>query len=889
MKKTQLPNGLTVILEENHAAPVVSLQMWVKVGSALEQPHESGLAHLFEHMLFKGTERRGVGEIGMQVEACGGDINAYTSYDETVYYLVLASRFFPTGLDILADAIQHSAFDPAELAKEEEVVIEEIRRSEDMPSRRLSQKVFSTSYRVHPYQRPIIGTEESVRGFTREQILDFYRRWYVPNNMVLIVVGDLEPRQALEAVRATFRDFAPRGLPAHRLPGEPPQERPRHVLLHDEVEESYLDAAFHIPAINHEDILPLDVASVLLGYGEGSRLYLEVHDRQQVLNSVYAYCFTPREAGLFLVGGTLNAETAEAGLAATMRELRRLHHEPVEKQELEKAKLTIESEFVFHKETVQGQARKLGFFEVLAGDVARERDYLRDLRRVTAADLQRVAQRYFLPQNLTFGLLSPPQSAGKVRPAALVRAARQGLRQARRRALGGAANGPGPGRGGASAPGTAKRPRLAFHTLGNGVRLLIKENRNVPVVAVRAMCVGGLRYETTGSSGLSNFVAEMLTKGTTQSSAVELTRRVEAIGGVLEGFSGRNTIGVSGEFLSRYTRTGLELVSEVLQQASFEPEEVEKRRTEILADIREQQDDLGQVTFNLLNRCFYGRHPYGLDQLGRAATVSRMQRRHLVAFSRRFVQPRNLVLSVVGDVDAGEVLDLARGLLGRWQGTNAGRLPEIPPALPPSQPRVRQLIRERQQAHLALGFPGPGLSDPRRYAMIVLNALLSGQGGRLFLELRDRRSLAYAVTSFLQEGLDLGMFGVYIGTSPAKLGEAYGGMLRELRQLLEKPLPAEEVRRAKKFVVGSYEIGLQRNSFQANNLASSELLGLGYRQVERYPNLIMRVRAADVLAVARDALDLRRCAVALLRPRGISFRLGAVEAAPGLHLKAARH
>lgn len=869
MKKVVLRNGLTVILEEDHSAPVAALQMCVKVGSAMEQAHEAGISHLFEHMLFKGTRKRGVGEIAQEVEACGGDINAYTSFDETVYHLILASRFFDTGLDILADAVQHSAFDPVELAREKEVVIEEIKRYEDMPVSRLSQEVFSTSFTVHPYHRPIIGYEATVRKFTRAQILRFFKSWYAPNNMVLIVVGDFDIPDALSKVRRSFRGFRPARLPQGRLPSEPRQRATRSVLMFDEVGETYLETAFHIPAIMHADIVPLDIASVLLGQGESSRLYMALRDRQELVHSVYTHCFTPMDPGLFLVGGTLDAAAAREALAAAMGEVRRLHHEPVDEAELDKARLAIESDFVFQKESVQGQARKLGFFEVLMGDVARENDYLRALRAVRPDDVQQAVRRHLTAENFTYGLLAPRGAHKQLREPLLTKTVKQALQPPRRRL---AAR---HGRNGANrSPRRLRQGRQGatpqLHVLDNGVRIIIKENRTVPVFAVRAISQAGIRYETAARNGVSNFVAEMLTKGTTRRSAADLARSVESMAGSLHGFSGRNSFGVAADFLSRYADAGLELVTEVLLESSFDPTEMVKRRTEIVAAIHEQQDDAVRITFNLLNRAFYGRHPYGREQLGTEQTITLLQRSQLVNFYHRFLQPDNLVVSVVGDVDAESALKNLARALGQWKPKRRP-LPALPQVTPPTSIRMKSATKDLHQAHLGLAFAGPGFLDDERYAMMVLNALLSGQGGRLFLELRDRRSMAYSVTSFLQAGIDIGLFGVYIGTSPEKLPEAYTGMVRELRRISERRVSNDELTRAKKSIVGNYEIGLQKNSFQAFTLATNELFGLGIEAYEGYARRIMRVSARDVLAAAQARIDLQRFGVAVLQPPGISF------------------
>src|SRR5215475_2791187 len=244
MLLTTLDNGLKVILVEDHSAPVVALNVWVRTGSADEKPEQWGMAHVHEHMLFKGTEKRGVGEIAATVEGAGGNINAFTSYDMTVYHITMASRDAAIGVDVLSDAVLHSTFDPGELAKEEEVVIEEIKRSDDSPDSLISKAIFETAYQEHPYRREVIGTQDSVRSFSRQGLLDFYHHWYVPNNMAFVAVGDFSAPVMLEQIQKAFAGAQPRADLAHPRAPEPPQGEARASVVKSEFEQSLLGVAW---------------------------------------------------------------------------------------------------------------------------------------------------------------------------------------------------------------------------------------------------------------------------------------------------------------------------------------------------------------------------------------------------------------------------------------------------------------------------------------------------------------------------------------------------------------------------------------------------------------------------------------------------------------------
>jgi zinc protease len=261
LRQFTMDNGLKVILEENNTAPVVALQIWVKIGSADERDEEAGMCHFIEHMFFKGTEKRKVREAAREIESLGGTINAYTSYDQTVYHITLASRYAETGLDILSDAIQHSTFDPLEFEREKEVILEEIRMGEDAPSKRLFRQTMAALYRQHPYRRPVIGYEKTIRSIQRDEMVSFFKKWYAPNHMVFIAVGDFDSREMEKKVREIFKHFKPSSERLTQRVEEPVSMEVRPVISYGNFKETYLQIALPISSARHEDTPALDVLS----------------------------------------------------------------------------------------------------------------------------------------------------------------------------------------------------------------------------------------------------------------------------------------------------------------------------------------------------------------------------------------------------------------------------------------------------------------------------------------------------------------------------------------------------------------------------------------------------------------------------------------------------
>ncbi|MFU8819162.1 MAG: M16 family metallopeptidase, partial [Desulfurivibrio sp.] len=410
LHKDVLPNGLTVITRETPDTGVATVQIWVGAGSVYEAPHEAGITHFIEHMIFKGTAERGPGEVAGAIEALGGRINAYTSFEHTVYHATLDARHWPAAMEVLADAVLNSLFDPAELEREKPVIFEEIMMRRDRPELHLFQEMMARAYTTHPYRLPISGSQESVAAFSRDDIAAYMERHYHPDNFTIVVVGDLKAAEVVALSRKLFGDLPRRPELADRdLPQEPPPTQFRFFLEEQEINQTHLALAFPVPAFKHPDSAALNVLAHILGQSEASRLNERLRHELGLVYRISSSLFSSRDPGLFQVGATLDAANASAVLRETLIDLFTLRHFPVSEQELERARRNLEADFVFNLERAEGMARVMGSFEMLTGD-PREHAYLERLRGVEAADIQRVAATYFQESRLTAGLLAPRDS-----------------------------------------------------------------------------------------------------------------------------------------------------------------------------------------------------------------------------------------------------------------------------------------------------------------------------------------------------------------------------------------------------------------------------------------------------------------------------------------------
>lgn len=842
-----LENGMQILLEENHAAKVVSFNALVKVGSANETDEEAGICHVIEHMLFKGTPTRPAGAIARDVEAAGGEINAYTSIDQTVFYINMASRFADRGLSILADAVRNPLFDAEELEREKEVILEEIRREQDNPGRMTSEHLFQESFKTHTYGRPIIGFPKTVKSFTREQMSSFYRRWYTPHNMVFIAVGDFESKRMLADIKKAFDGFSGPRAPQQDLPQEPRQKKPRIFIKTMNIQSAYLAIGFHVPQITHEDVPAVDVLSHILGGADSSRLEQEIKERRRLVHNIYAYAFTPKDPGIFAIGATLRDADVLKAIESIRREVEKIAAEPVSSEELSRAKLNIRSHEIYEKETVGGQGSKIAHFLATAGSHEFEGRYYAMLSDVRAETVREAAQRYLSFEGASVVLLLPEGSPIAKSKAAIERALVFAPAKRGKAAI-----------AGKSGPEKIK--------LKCGATLIVCENHNLPIVSVCAAALGGTRYESRSTNGVSVLMSRTMTKGTESRNAVRIATDIEKLAGHVDGFSGRNTVGLRSEFLSDHLEEGFNLFGEILSDPSFAADEVARERRLQLRAIKDQEDALSSLTFAELLNALYPKHPYGLRALGRAESVKKFSRLHLARCHREAFRAGNMVMAIVGDVARSEVERLANDILGRLPRGKSRPQRIAPDPRPKARREIAIMKKGKQQSHIAMGFMSTTFSSPDRYPMTVLNNILAGQGGRLFLTLRDKMSLAYSVSSVNHDGLEPGFFAVYIGTDPAKEQKAIDGILAELSSIISKRVSNDELERSKMYLVGTYELDLQRSSTVSGLYTFNELYGLPLKAIESYPQRIMEVTGDDVLRVAKKYITPESYTLSVVKP-----------------------
>jgi zinc protease len=831
-QKWILPNGLTIIVQEDRSAPVASVQAWCATGSIDEDAHlGAGLSHILEHMLFKGTKTRSTNQIAQKIQDVGGYINAYTSFDRTVFWIDVPEDGVATALDVLADAMMNSTLPPEEYQKEQEVIRREFAMGMDDPDRMAGLLLFATAYQRHPYRFPVIGEIEIYNQLTQEQVMQYYKTRYVPNNLTFIVVGDVDARKVRQQLIDLFRPYPEKSLKPVFIPAEPPQLGRREVHQEFPTELTHLSLAWHIPEVTNPDVPALDLLSTILGEGRSSRLYRRVREETGLAFHIAAFSYTPGDPGLFGIDATLDPKKREAAEQLVLRIIDEVKQTGVTAEELAKAKKISLSHHLGALTTMRGQASDIGSNWLLTRNLNFSRDYLDTVQKVTLDDIKRVAATYLKESNLTVVSLNPKASlVGKTEETKVAAAG-----------------------------------EIQKFELSNGLRILVREDRRLPLVAMGTVFRSGLLAESAQTNGITRLMAKVLLKGTKTRTAEQIANEIEAVGGSISSDAGNNSLSVSVDVTKPDLKLGVNLLADVLLNATM-PEKAIAREKEIqIAAIQQEEEQLTTVARNILRQALFTQHPYALRTNGSVESVQRLTQKDLLDFRDRYVVAKNGVIFVFGDVKAEEVKQLFEKALG---GMKPGELAltDARPAAPLNKTEAVESRKDKAQGVIMVGYRGADIFSPDRYALELIDEASSDLGSRFFVRIREQMGLAYYVGASQMQGLVPGLFAFYLGTDPQKIEPVKTALLDEIRKLAKDGLTSEELARAKKKLIGQQEIANQSNAAFGYHCALDELYGLGFNYYKQLEHNVDAVTLDDIKGVAAKYFQDQPYVLATVRP-----------------------
>ncbi|HAV13547.1 MAG TPA: insulinase family protein [Opitutae bacterium] len=832
-----LPNGLTLVHRPDFSSEVVSVQVWVKTGSIHEAAMMgSGLSHYLEHMLFKGTVRRNGKAISREVHAMGGSINAYTTFDRTVYYIDAPSSAFAQVVDVLADIVLHSTLPEAEVLKERDVILREIDMGLDDPDRQLSQALFRTAFQRHPYREPVIGHRDLYEQVTGDELRAYYNERYVPNNMVVSIVGAVAPEDCQREVNAAFGVVSRGRLAPVQIEVEPRQLASRREDIIGEYNISRGGLGFKVPNLSHPDSPKLDALAHALGGGESSVLWERLRNQRKLVHYIDCRNWNPGSEGLLWISYVCDPEKQGEVEAAILAEISAISVNGFAEDVVEKARRQALSAEINGRKTMSGQASRLGLGELVVGDINFGRRYLRRLNLVTPEDLQAVADSYLVDETMSCVTLGPelkPVSASEV------------------------------------ADELSLSP-FEVVRYESGARLLLQEDKRLPKVHIRCMMLGGPVYEPANQRGISELMAELLIKDTVKRSAEEISSLIESIGGRISATGGNNTISFSIEVLPTDLPIALELLGDALTCPIFEQSTFSIERNSQVAGLKEEDDEILDYGFRKLRERFFAEHPFGVGPSGCVADLEAITREDVVAHYKKLVCASNVVVSICGDFERKTLENAMEPLLN-------GRLPQMVFSKSSLAGFSGQCVTEdiqepmdREQAVVLHGFPDVGVLHDDYVVGEVLNELFSGMSSRLFERIREDKGMAYYVGSSRIIGLETGMFVFYAGTHPSQAQEVVVEINNEIARVSAGEVSDEELERCRTRLKAARPMGRQTIGARAMHAAIQESYGLPTDDDAQHAAKLDAIDANELASFARQHLA---------EARGIRMIVGPIPAA----------
>jgi zinc protease len=729
--------------------------------------------------------------------------------------------------------MQHATLPPQELAKEMDVIRREMDMGQDDPARRASRRLFEVAYTKSPYRFTIIGYPDIFDELKPDDIHTYYREKYAPNNVFYVIAGDVKNDEVVAQIRTAYEKAKAKPQPGIVLQDEPKQTAQREIVEEAKIELGHFHFAWHIPEVRHPDVPVLDVLAVLLGGGRSSRLFQQVREKQGLAHHVEAWTYSPGLPGLFGASAITDGGKFAATRDAMLAEIEKVKSHSVSADEVKKAVKQFVSATLSARKTMEGQAQNLGGNWLAANDLNFSERYLAAVKRITPADVQRVAREYLTPENRTLYALLPDGAAPKTR----------------------------------AEIETNTDHAVRKIELPNGLRLLVKEDHRLPFVEFRAVFQGGVLAETAENNGLTQMLAKLLLKGTKTRNAEKIATEIESVGGSVDNYGGNNSFGINVEVLSSDFATGLDLAADVLLNPIFPANEMEREREVQIAGIHAQKDDLLKSASLAMRQALFGNIGYGLDALGTEQTVSKIRAADLQSFHQKLVVPNNSVLAIFGDVKVEDVKAAVEKAFAGWQ---AGE--NIQPRAANSERRTANRVmetRDKKQAVVVVGFPGTTMGHEDRYPLDLLQESCSDLGSRLFMRIREELGLAYYVGAQNFAGVAPGYFAFYTGTEPAKVAQVEAELLKEAELLRTEGLSAVELKRAKAKLIGQKKIARQDISHLASTTALDELYGLGWQRGELDDAKYEAVTLEQVKAAARKYLTPDTLVVAVVKPPAV--------------------
>ncbi len=822
----KLDNGQTVVVQEVKNNPIVTIDTWIKTGSIDEEDSNNGVAHFLEHLFFKGTKTHEPGEFDKILETKGAITNAATSKDFTHYYITIPSKDFDLAMDLHGDMILHPLIPRKEMEKERKVVLEEISKDLNSPTKIMQDNLNSMLYTTHPYKRKVIGRSDVIETITRDQVLSFYNKNYSPSNMVTVIIGDVDANHAIEKTKEAFNaEYKKQTKTIYTK--EAPLTKQQKKVEYLDTESGYMIIGFRGTPIDDKDSYALDVLATILGDGRSSVLNQVLKEKKRIAFSVDAGNSTFRDDGIFYISANYEPTKCKIVQDTIFNEIEKIQKNGVTDDQLKLAKNIIERSTYYSRESITNIATEIGYTMALTNDIKFYDTYLDNIKNVSKEDVKKVAEKY-LGINRSAVSIVLPKSAKEVPVASLTQQAP------------------------ATAELVSENAQTQKYKLSDGATMLYTPNNVNDIIAISIYAKGGQLAEQ--KAGTANLTATAMMRGTKNYTSLELSQVLEDNGIKIQPSASADAFVINVlTTKDEYDKT-LELLNEVVNNATFEDYEIDKVKTEKLNTIKRNKDVPLQRAIEEYRDLIYQNSPYSISSKILEKNIPNITKEDIINYYNSIFAPKNLVISINGNIDKDKTIQDLNNIFKPKENTKnfdfAQYNSKIPTVTTPRQ--TIQKVPTTETAWILLGWQTNGVLNEKDYATLqVIDSLLgSGMSSRLFKDLREQEGLAYQLGSGYSPNVLRGSFLLYIGTNPQTLDKAKSGLFAEITRLKTEYVGDKELQDAKEKLLGNYVIGLETNLDKASNIGWYEASTRGYEFKDKYEKLINSVTDSDIIEIA---------------------------------------
>ena len=834
IKKHVLDNGLTVYIKEIHKTPVVTIDIWVRTGVINETYNINGVSHFLEHMIFKGTEKLKPGEADRIIDSLGGVNNAATSFDFTHFYVKIGKNNWKKGFEVLAELLMHAKIDPEEFKREKIVVQEEYRRKQDNPANFIQTIAFHKSFKnKYPYAWEILGEPEVFAKLSRDEMYNYYKKYYRPNNMAVFIFGDIEEKDVLKTVKKIMGDFSGKAPTYTKKQRKIEYNKGLYEYYFKDMKDAYMVLTFPAPSVFDEDFPAMDVLTTLLGEGRSSKLNQIIKEKMQLAYSISAGYSTLYAPGVFEIYASFNPEYKDELREEVLKIVKDIQSGNISNEEIEKSKNMIITSLEYMEDSTSSQTSYYGYYYALTGDINIAQKYPELIKKVSKTDVIKVAKKYLDINTVNTFFVFSKEYESKFKPKIEVVDEYKNVRK---------------------------------YSVDN-VPFIVKNVPDSKILAINIFFPFGTNVEPDDKKGLLTLLGNLITRGTKTRNSQEIAEEIESLGASFSFKPGYDLSVIKLSCLKKDFYKFQKIVWDILKNATFPEEEFKKQKNLLLKSIELKENDRFQYAEEKALKLLFKGTYYEYPDMGTKKTVKNITRDDVVKFYKKYFGYNNMTFVIVGNVDEKFLKDMSEKIAFLRKGEKP-KIPEFKYVLPQKK-RFEIIKKDIEQSNIIVAYPTYPITNRKKMASfrVLCNILGGGMSSLFFRELRDINSLAYAVGAIPYNKKYMGAFIVYIGTQNKRAQESIDGINKIIQRIKEKGITKKQLEKSINNLIGVFELAHETSSNQAYYLGLYEMYGLGYKYDFILPDDLKKVTLNDVQEVAKEIFSRKPVTVIIGNPK----------------------